>query len=399
MFAAVVLVGSIAAPANGADMTVAPPSTAEGVANANITETMAQVPFAQSQRLSDAILVETVRGYPVVGYRFANGQVEGEYYLGGGISAREYANEFHDAYGTEPQVVSAIVKVPVETARTWQREATRDVSSVITPLGPKYTAAPVDLARVEIALHAHRASAGVDVADDSIDSSVPELDAYATYNWRPTSAEIEVRRVGIKVYFSQYYYWDGTNARTTGLGTDDGFEMEVNIRTAATKYQAGSRGLLSCPAGYKDQPFAKNYGYSWSAFYNKGNGMTGVPRGVQAYADINDLWDPCPQSSMAIGFRNPQLIPLGPNGRQEVLVTITAPRGKDETGKISGVVQAVNEVGCNLQPWMALTDCMGTTTSTAGARSTLAASRGWTAPTKCWRSTQYGNVTPTTYVC
>lgn len=199
------------------------------------------------------------------------------------------------------------------------------------------------------------------------------------------------------MYFSQYYYWDGTNARTGVLHPHYGFEAEVNIRADAATYQGGSRP--ACPSGYKDRPFAKNYGWTWAALVNTGSGMGPMASSVYAYADYNDLSDPCQRNSMAIGFRDPQQIANYPNGRQEVLVTIQAPRGVEDSGRIGGVVQSVNASTCYVVPWMALTDCMGVTSGSQGDRVTLGEWRNWRAPAKCWRSGDYGNTAPVAFLC
>lgn len=102
---------------------------------------------------------------------------------------------------------------------------------------------------------------------------------------------------------------------------------------------------------------------------------------------------------MAIGIRTPQSIPSYPNGMQEVLLFIEAPRGVDTTGRIGGVVQGVNETGCFIQPWLSSTDCMGLTASSAGNRITLGEWRNWIAPNKCWLSLDYGNIAPNQYYC
>lgn len=222
--------------------------------------------------------------------------------------------------------------------------------------------------------------------------------ALAATTWKPEQADIQIYRSGINVYFGQYYYWDGVNAKTSVMHADDGWEAEVNIRTANPDFQAGARGGPACIGDYKSQPFAKNVSWTWSALVNTGTGMnTSFASAAGAYADYNDLSDDCNRNSMAIGIRTPQAIPSYPSGMQEVLLTILAPRGVDDTGRIGGLVQSVNETGCFIQPWLSNTDCMGLTASSSGVRGTLNESRNWIAPDRCWMSFDYGNVDPDIY--
>jgi len=214
----------------------------------------------------------------------------------------------------------------------------------------------------------------------------------------PAQAEIKVFRPNSSiVYFSQYYYWDGTNTRAAWMPTGYGIEMEVNIQADSASYQSGVRPF--CNGGYKEQPFAKNYGWTWAALVNTGSGMTGVSSAVGAYADYNDLSDPCGKNSMAIGFKSPAQLPSYSNGANEVLVTVQAPRGVENSGKIGGLVQSVNSSQCSVAPWMALTDCMGVSAGNVGNRVTLNEDRNWRAPDKCWQSFNYGDSTPTTIPC
>lgn len=349
--------------------------------------TRVTVPFSAAQRAVDALSTTEVDGYPVVAYRFENAEVVGELSASPQTSVEDFLRRFDESYGTQPQFVAVIIEVPEAQAETSYASKR---SAVLESTGPIFAANPADPAHIESLLDQSRSRVGAEKAAFGVQS----LPAGAE-DWFPEYAEVLVQRDDpLRVLFDQYYTWNGTDSKTSNLSGDDGFEMEVNITTSNPDYQAGVRGGLACPAGYKDQPFAKNYDFEWwAALVNTGSGLTAMASDVNAYADYNDLSDDCNRNSMAIGFRTPQLIPAYPDGHQEVSVQIMAFRGVDTTGRISsGVVQSVNATGCVLQPWLSLTDCMGLTTSTSGNRLTLSESSsvGWTAPPKCWASTDYG---------
>ena len=109
--------------------------------------------------------------------------------------------------------------------------------------------------------------------------------ALAATTWKPTQAEIQILRDGIYVYFGQYYYWDGANAKTTVMHPDDGWEAEVNIFTSNPDFQTGARGGPACMGDYKSQPFAKNVNWNWSALVNTGTGMNTLASAAGAFAD------------------------------------------------------------------------------------------------------------------
>lgn len=351
--------------------------------------TRVTIPFTATQSTADAVKTTEIDGHPVVAWRFENPEIVGELSANPQTSVEDFLRNFDESYGTQPQFVAAIIEVPADQAEA-RYASKRSAEHEIESTGPDFVADPVDPARIDALLDERRANVGTAKSDMGIQSLPPQAK-----NWFPEYADIIIQREDpLRILFDQYYTWNGTDSKTSNLSADDGFEMEVNITTDNPAYQAGSRGLPACPAGYKDQPFAKNYDYEWwAALVNTGTGLTAMASDVNAYADYNDFGDNCNRNSMAIGFRTPQAIPSYPNGQQEVAVQIMAFRGADTTGRISsGLVQSVNATGCVLQPWLSLTDCMGLSESTSGNRLTLSeqSSVGWIAPPKCWSSLDYG---------
>lgn len=368
-----------------------PAAAGPGIADSTpaLELTRFQVPFESSQSLSEAVVTKSLFGYPVLGYRFENDEIVGEFSPSSEVGVDNYLADFFADYGTAPEVKFAIIEIPVELARKLHEDEARAPAKAPLRAEAAFEASPVDPVKIDALLAQFRAR--------NPEKPEPRTARTAT-TWKPTQADIQVFRDSIFVDFSQYYYWDGSTARTGVMNSADGWEAEVNIYTSHPDFQGGERGGSQCP-GAKDRPFAKNYNWTWSALVNTGSGMTTLASAANAYADYNDLQDACNRNSMAIGIRSPQAIPSYPDGMQEVLLNIQALRGQDETGRIGGVVQAVNGTWCSLNPWLSNTDCMGVGQSSSGNRLTLAEWRNWIAPNKCWQSFSYGDVAPDPYYC
>ncbi|MDQ1218144.1 hypothetical protein [Microbacterium arborescens] len=341
------------------------------------------------QRLQDVASMKEALGYPVLAFRFQNKEMTGEYSPLSGIDVNTYLAEFEALYGTQPEISHVVVGMPAEQAKNLYLE---DDLSVAPPAGAaarmsSYEAPPSDPDRIGALFESHRERAGVDTAtaEQPQARSAPRPTCCA-----PTTVDARITRASTStVLFDQYLYWHPGEAATEVMHTEDGWEAEINIYTAASAYQGGSRP--NCAVDYKARPFAQNYGWNWSVLYDAGFGMTTPNAPINAYADYNDLFDTCERNSIAIGIRNPQFLGAWPNGMQEMLIMVTAPRGVDNTGRVSGTIQPVNSMGCALQPWLSNTDCMGLTSSGYSARPTLGYTRGWTAPSLCWNSGGYGD--------
>lgn len=385
VFGAVVLATTMTLPAaHGEEIGQNPAPTAQR-AQGQVDVTRVSVPFSAAQSAADAVKITDVDGHPVVGYRFENPEIVGELSADPRVVLDDFLRDFDDRYGTQPEFVSAIIELPTDEA---EARYSSGRAQVIESAGPAFEAVPVDTARIDVLLEGPRTRSAASEASRAGIQSLPA----GVQNWVPEFADIRVLRPDpTRVFFDSFYSWNGTDTKTSNLSSHDGFEVEVNVESTNPDYQAGIRGGLSCPAGYKDQPFAKNYNFeSWAVLVNTGSGLTAMASDVNAYADYNDATDDCNRNSIAIGFRTPQAIPSYSDGHQEIAVQITTFRGAENTGPISGVVQSVNSTGCVLQPWLSLTDCMGLTASSSGSRLTLNESNNWTAPPKCWWSPNYG---------
>jgi len=228
--------------------------------------------------------------------------------------------------------------------------------------------------------------------------------------WDPGLVTAKVQKVGTptakKIKFTSYHYRNGTTAKPANSG-QYGMEFEVNVWGTHydSRYIRCDGPCISawhCQGSTPDNYLlAKKSGWSFT-IYMKPNyvGSTSYNVGLLgAYADINDLWDPCNTNSIAIGLRYPGKISpasaLDPSRR--LYVTVVAPKGQDDSNKVSAQVQAVEGASCVTFPSMTLTDCMGANPAKPffgypddRVRPVLALSRGWIAPNLCWQSTSYG---------
>lgn len=335
-----------------------------------------------STELKTALSTTEYHGYPVVALRFENQQIVGEYAIEGAQSPDEFLQQFNETYGTQPMIVAAVVEVPeaqLETLDAAIRKESEDVLKAREAAPPAFVAPPADQEKVGALFASHQ-------TDDSSSLQAREDE---TLIGSPEYGEFEIYRPNTNtVRFTQFYSWI-PGERPTQVNDSYGLEFEINIRTDADGYQTGTRPF--CPLDYKSRPFAANENWTWSALVNPGTGLTPVASAVGAYADYNDALNECNINSMAIGLRTPQALPANPSGYTELLITIDAPRGLDNTGKVSGLVQSVSESWCLDAPLLSNTDCMGVAAGSAGIRRTLGESRAWgVAPTLCWTSANWG---------
>jgi len=371
---------SAQAPA-GAETTGAPPPPAV---------TRVTVDLGHPVSLPDAVEASRQLDDPVVAYAFTNSDIVGEY-SPAGQSVESFLQDFAADYGTQPQITGVVVEREIRQERETGRAARAAVAPGITSLevaAPELTAAPMSPSarmRSMIAPPEQGAAPVVSTARSA---------AAAAADWRPDDMEGYVQSAGGNVSFMTSYYWH-SGSRPDMVPANWGLEFEVNLYNGAS-----SNFRPACLGGYKERFAAQNYGYSWRVVYQ--NGVAGDLGSLGAYADVNDLSDPCNRNSMAIGLRYPQRI-ASTNGGYGVIFVITAPKGTEATSGLGGVVQAVSDDYCRtaLGGSMSLTDCMGVTAGSwpsgrgPQSRITLNPDKGKRGPTYCWTSFGKGEVSGT----
>lgn len=321
--------------------------------------------------LLDAIAVTQPLYGDVLAYRFENEQVVGEYSPLSGSSPVAFAEAFASELGTEPEVVAFVLAVTEEApfAASVSPDLTGVAALNAPPVADEYFAERRTLPNTEI-----DAAARLSASD-----------------WRPNLVQTMIQDMGPSIYFDYALFWDSPT--TPGyIPLDYGMETGVDLYNDASTI---IRPL--CGLNYKDQFFAKNYGWNWYAV----NETWGAVTAAQPYADYNDLGDECNRNSIQIGLATPQAIPLAYNNAPYdwvLFIWVEAPQGSQNTNRISGDVALVTKTWCTAYPSYAWTDCMGV--SAGGSpiaeqhRGFLNKDRGWTAPNKCWTSDGKGIPAP-----
>lgn len=337
----------------------------------------------------DATRVASGLDETITAYRFDNGNVVGEYVPTDDFPAEEFVAKFASYYGTRPAFVGIVVEkdVPKNSQRMRSGPAPSPIVTDAAPIDVlPASGGEVGSQMAEIENHAMQEVEGASVLRNSRAATDVE-------RWAPQDIEIQAYADvtnGSKPTFQHAGWWiDPLGNNTKQMPAGWGMEIEVNLSNGD---EGGSRPY--CAGGYKENNWAVNYGWSWSLM----TGFGGNAGAVGAYADYNDLSDPCGKNSIAIGMRWPQNLAYN-YGAQTYLVQVIAPRGNRSYAYVSANFQAVSDLGCQMAPWMAYTDCMGTVSPTWPGPgdtnvTTLNAKRNWTVPNACWRSQNYGRTAP-----
>lgn len=304
-------------------------------------------------------------------YLIDNGNLVGEYSPESGVSAEKFEANFEETFGTVPFVAAIRIKVTKE-------EKAKENVAPRTPIrnpspGPK-----------------PKPITGTAWADEATTTSLL-LPASSATDWRPNDVEGDVGLANGRAGFMTSYWW---HSGSTPQMLPSGFGAEFEINLYGDPSDIASRP--NCSFNYKDKFWAKNYGWNWAVYRPDYQGAAITTIG--AYADYNDLSDPCNRNSITIGLRYPQKIPLV-NGNYGLIVWVSAPLGTESFSKMGGVVQAVSDSYCKTGAGslMALTDCMGVWAGTwplVAPQSRMTANPGnnWHVPSKCWISQGKGEI-------
>lgn len=350
------------------------------------------VPFDHPVSFDDAIQVMDIGGNPVIAYRFESSDVVGEYSLQSAQDPASFLSSFIDYYGTTPQVMGVIV---LEDTDAVLASDSRRATAIIDLDAPDFVAKPAAPDSKAVMKYNKSESEAEQSATTEL-----QMPSGLTTRWDPDLVETEIFDAGISngMYFTQFISWISVATSPAIVPDHWGLEFEVNIYTDHPDYQSFTRPGCSF-TNYKSRPFAQNQNWNWSVFINVGNGLEPGSGLWGAYADYNDLFDPCNKNSMAIGIADPHMLPFDQAGIYSLQLNILAPRGLDATSRVGGVVQAVNRHMCEAWPAMTFTDCMGAAFNTWPgpgdvSRPTLAEWRNWRAPYICWKSYNYGTTDP-----
>ncbi|QHC61131.1 hypothetical protein [Rathayibacter sp. VKM Ac-2760] len=338
-----------------------------------IQATRVTLPLAHPVKLKDAVSFASKLGTAVRAFSFNNGDIEGEYSPSPDQSVDTFLAGFAERFGTQPEVTGVVIEVPLEQAR--MRAQARSA-----PLDPGAAAFDAPLATLSAKLERF-------ATPPTATGGEMSRAAAAAGDWRPNDVEGQITNQNGRADFFMSYWWHSGSVPAQ-MPTGFGAEFQIDLTDSSRPSETSSRP--NCAVAYKENMWAKNYDWNWALYkpdYSAASQST-----VGAYADINDLSDPCNRNSMAIGMRYPQKIQAA-NGGYGVMIWLSAPRGYRTSSMATGVVQAVSDSFCTTGAGsgMALTDCMGVYAgswplSTPMTRTTLGATRNWSVPAKCWQS-------------
>ncbi len=356
--------------------------------------------------LPDATSIQSSFGADVRGYNFESDSTVGDYWIGSSQTLDGFLAEMQSKAGTQPEVVGAYVDPDQFESGVQARSAQTYVLETGLPEFAASPGAPSD----EFTETTGEGELGT---TSKVGSDAMALDTPAG-RWDPYMAEVQIRDMGTFVNIVEKYTWGGPlhpYDNIYNMPDHWGVEFTVDFWTTnkgAPSVQGSNTGIRpSCGVsndGYKDWAAASNREFNWFAMVIDGSDMVYAPGQIGFYGDYNDLFDECERSSVSAGMAQPYAMPYSIAGSNDVYLALYPDRGQDATSVIDGNVHAVERSTCEAFPTITLTDCMGAnyaTTFPSGAplRTTLAASRGWTAPNKCWYSDDWGSTAPIPWEC
>ncbi|MFC5503125.1 hypothetical protein ACFPJ4_12820 [Lysinimonas soli] len=347
------------------------------------------VPFSSPVSFDDAVTAAGSYAGTVLGIAYDNPEVSGEYYFASTQTPAEFEAKFDSSFATTPAATGLVVATTVPVG-SQPAGLSAKIAPSINTLTPAFVPRPATFSpRIQ----------KLTTRPTSQTSKVASPASVQSGDWRPAQANVYLTTYSApnRVDISSSYWWLGADAPWL-LPSDWGIEFEVNMYDP--NGDRGTRTSCFLPDGtdvdyaYKASLAAQNQNLNWQVI--RPDGVT-APKSLGAYADYNDLSDPCNQASFAIGLRYPQNIQ-----GYGIVFTISAPKGRTATSIISGGTQAVLDGLCNVWPYSvgAKTDCMGAQAgdwplgSVPHATGTLSQARGWRGPKLCWFSDQKGQVAP-----
>lgn len=359
--------------------------------------TIIQRPIDHPITMSQAVTLGATIGQPVLAYHYDNDFVIGEFSPSADQSPADFDDQFVMQYGTEPQVDAFVVEAAT-VVDTNGNLATPDGPTVISGLPAFNAAAPQGgQANAKLSAFAAQSRAAAATRDASLKEKVSGARTAAVApEWRPDQIQTSITHYGSHAYFNWYVAWYPGSSSPHNVPSGYGIEIGDDLYNSAS---SSALRPLGCSAGYKDAFFAKDYNWNWSVLNSD---YSSLPKSIKAYADYNDLWDTCNRNNVTIGIANPQSIPTSPNNPGwALMIFVDAPKGTASTNKIGGEVQLVDNAFCALSlGTTSLTDCMGAAertpvdTTIPTSRATLNKDRNWTAPDKCWMSSDFGLTAP-----
>lgn len=360
--------------------------------------------------LEDAVDIAEGRERPVVGYRFENDGVVGEYFPNGEDPDLFQARFFGD-FGMDPTIIGLVEQV--ETARD-PREAGSEMSPQAITVPQARTMTQPQSSRSgqvwdELA-HGRDVASEQSLLQEEVEVDLPSestvLDsgeigqrAAIELDWQYTFGRFGLRNRGSSPQMAniyQEYIWSEPTQSPLFRDLNTALEFEINQHNMSWILGQDTQGYQrpNCIPNVSEHYWATNRGFTWGVVSPYGF----ASQGIGAYADTNDLSDFCSVQSMAVGISNPGNVNDDGYGTTQMAIWIDANRGNVASqSHVSGTIQAVEKLSCDNAPWNGAvgTDCVGLnyfyTYNGEGesAYGTLQRNRDAWAPTLCWMATRH----------
>jgi hypothetical protein len=343
-----------------------PPATQEMASSESV------IPFETPVGLDQAIeLSRDLAG--VVGFRFSNGALLGEYRTAVRPAA-EFLESFEQNFATQPAIVAVIVENAASKAdggEATREEIPAEISTAdLSPYVPDPVANVLDRDTPPAA----RGSSTASISSGEL--------------WKPRVADIEIRRDGALAMVKQSYLWDEGSPGDSpeGFGMEWGVHLYSDLTRSTNPF---------CPVNYESQYFVmdsrdvETYVYSPNMVDSDAPGF---------YWDT-EVEDECGKRTITVGARYPGQIPES-DGSTQLDIYVYGAIGDEDRNRVVGDVSLLDDKGCDDFPWMELNLCMGLRLidppdSAENPRFTLGKGRSWYAsPELCWTSDDYGRGVP-----
>lgn len=349
-----------------------------GSVRENLT-TLVELPMPM--HLEEAAVAAAQLDADVLGYRYDNGSLVGEFYPGPDNTPESFLAMFAREYDSEPRVVGVVA--------TFESADAAD-SAEMTPSSRRRSFEPpaINTATLDGTLqNLSGNNPGVD------NSSVGRPTSMSSGSeWRADAVGVAVTEAGAtdtRVHFDQAIRWDGAGSGGSPTEIPMGYGVEFAVDAWNDLPVGPAEYWPACQLAADQKFVAFSSGVNWS-IYSVGNQSNLAD--AQPYFDDHVL-DSCNRQTFTVGLRYPQLIGTTTEGDYQVLTQIDAPRAGWDTNRISAEHQLVDDVACDLNDDY-LSWCMGagllSPEGIPAYRMVLSDLRGWHAPDRCWRSVAYG---------
>jgi hypothetical protein len=309
----------------------------------------------------------------VVGYRFSNPGVVGEFYPNPDLDAAAFSSRFHTQFGSQPRVTELIAVSADLTTASASGRAARTISTTASVEANRIDADP----RLTDGLPPFDPTPGVGTAAQQLMAHTSTVSSAAPptelgQDWRPANVQLDTTPPGDtgNVEIGTYDFWVPnpggglTGESLSGVPANWGIEFRFQLHNEAIESSDGAStraptasGICPNTPNVRDQFWARNYGYvSWTVFHVGSDSLDSIG----AYADTNDAADPCSTQTLSVGIGKPQNIHQTPGGTWEFGTEIYTHIGSVSRSAVTASLDAVEGYSCRIFPYTVPdTNCMG----------------------------------------